>query len=194
METKNEYNCDVDVNEILKLAQLAYFSGDPLNPKTKEGSYQDILLHLLKENFYHKINSEFSIQKIIELGNGDELSLTNKTERLDLFIPDLSLIFELKWIERITEEEEEQLFNYMKKLNIKYGILINFTTQSKTKKNKEYKAHMKVFENKGINEYKDKYGFSYKYMNKELIFEAHTEDYLKIIKPVIKHKIIDVQI
>ena len=144
-------------NNILKLAQLAYFSGDPLNPKTKEGSYQEIFLHLLKDNFNKKINSEFSIQKMIELGNGEEISLSNKTERLDLFIPEFSLIFELKWIEKITDEEEEQLFNYMKKMNAKYGILINFTTQSKTKKNKEYKAHMKVFENKGINEYKDKY-------------------------------------
>ena len=181
-------------NNILKLAQLAYFSGDPLNPKTKEGSYQEIFLHLMKENFYKKINSEFSIQKIIEIGNGDEVSLTNKTERLDLFIPDFSLIFELKWIEKLTDEEEEQLFNYMKKLNAKYGILINFTTQSKTKKNKEYRAHMKVYENKEIKEYKDKYGFCYKYMEKELIFEAHTEDYLKIIKPESTNKIIDIQI
>lgn len=182
-----------DRNNILRLAQLAYFSGDPLNPKTKEGSYQEIFLHLLKENFHKKINSEFSIQKMIELGNGEEISLSNKTERLDLFISEFSLIFELKWIEKVTDEEEEQLFNYMKKLSAKYGILINFTTQSKTKKNKEYKAHMKVFENKGIKEFKDKYGFTYKYMDKELIFEAHTEDYLKIIKPETASKVIDIQ-
>ena len=188
MELNNE-----NKETLLKLVQLAYFSGDPLNPKTKEGTFQEIFLHLLKGKFYSKISSEFSIQKIIELGNGEDIALSNKTERLDLFIKDFSLIFELKWIEKLTDEEEEQLFNYMKKMNSKYGVLINFTTQSKTKKNKEYKAHMKIFENIGINEYVDKYGFVYKYMEKKLIFEDYTEDYLKIIKPDNVSKIINIQ-
>ena len=178
---------------IVRLVQLAYFSGDPLNPKTKEGSFQEILLFLLNKEFSKTIHSEFSIQKMVELGNGDEISLSNKTERLDLFMPDFESIFELKWIERITEEEEEQLFNYMKKMDKKYGILINFTTQSKTKKNKEYRAHIKIYENKGVNEFKDKYGYSYKYMEKQLIFDEFTEDYLKIIKPETASNVIDIQ-
>ncbi len=85
----------------------------------------------LQESAYHAAleweltNSGFSVlseQSFVLWYRGVKL---NKFYKIDLVV-DGNLILELKAKEELTSEHRIQLFNYMRLVNIKWGLLINF--------------------------------------------------------------------
>ena len=161
-----------------ELVQTSYFGLDPYNPNNSEDNYQELLRHNIREKLNFRVESEYTYQKNGNDINGEEISLKNKTERYDLLIKKLSIIFELKAVEKFESINLQQLFHYLDTSDYRYGILINFT---KSKDIKKSYARCKIFEKKnkftGIDKFNNKYSH-YKY---ELIKEFKTQSYYELM-------------
>ena len=125
-----------------------------------------------------RVESEYTYQKNGNDINGEEISLKNKTERYDLLIKKLSIIFELKAVEKFESINLQQLFHYLDTSDYRYGILINFT---KSKDIKKSYAHCKVFEKKNVVTVIDKYNNKYSHYKYELINEFKTQSYYELM-------------
>ena len=172
----------MDANDLFdnleELVQTSYFGLNPYNPNNSEDNYQELLRHNIREKLNFRVESEYTYQKNGNDINGEEISLKNKTERYDLLIKKLSIILELKAVEKFESINLQQLFHYLDTSDYKYGILINFT---KSKDIKKSYARCKIFEKKnkftGIDKFNNKYSH-YKY---ELIKEFKTQSYYELM-------------
>jgi len=165
-------------NNLEEIIQISYFGLDPYNPNNSEDNYQELFRHNIRERLNMRVESEYTYQKNGIDINGEEISLKNKTERYDLLIKKLSIIIELKAVEKFESINLQQLFHYLDTSDYKYGILINFT---KSKDIKKSYARCKIFEKKNKFTKKDKFNCEYSHYKYELINEFKTQSYYELM-------------
>jgi hypothetical protein len=168
------------INTLLNIVTHTYFSLNPYNLNNTEDNYQD----LLKKNLELEgitVYSEYSKQKISLDKSGNNYPFSNKTERIDLFLPEFNLLLELKNLTDFKDECLGQITSYMDNdETINYGLLINFAKPKKVDKVKELKSTIKVFERNQLKQFTDYYGNIYKKWNYKEILEYKTENYCEL--------------
>ena len=164
------------LDNLEELVQTSYFGLDPYNPNNSEENYQELFRHNIREKLNFRVESEYTYQKNGIDINGEEISLKNKTERYDLLIKQLSIIFELKAVESLKDNFSN--YSLFRQSDYKYGILINFI---KSKDIKKSYAHCKVFEKKNEVTVIDKYNNKYSHYKYELIKEFKTQSYYELM-------------
>jgi GxxExxY protein len=178
MEASDLNNLGKFFNNLEEIIQTSYFGLDPYNPNNSEDNYQELFRHNIRERLNLRVESEYTYQKNGIDINGEEISLKNKTERYDLLIKRLGIIFELKAVEKFESINLQQLFHYLDMSDYKYGILINFT---KSKDLKKSYARCKVFEKKNKFTGTDKYNNKYSHYKYELINDFKTQSYNEVM-------------
>jgi GxxExxY protein len=178
MEASDLNNLGKFFNNLEEIIQTSYFGVNPYNPNNSEDNYQELFRHNIRERLNIRVESEYTCQKNGIDINGEEISLKNKTERYDLLIKKLLVLFELKSVEKLDNIHSQQLFHYLDNSDYKYGILINFT---KSKDIKKSYAHCKVFEKKNVVTVIDKYNNKYSHYKYELINEFKTQSYYELM-------------
>jgi len=178
METNDLNNLGKFFNNLEEIIQTSYFGVNPYNPNNSEDNYQELFRHNIRERLNLRVESEYTCQKNGIDINGEEISLKNKTERYDLLIKKLLVLFELKSVEKLDNIHSQQLFHYLDNSDYKYGILINFT---KSKDIKKSYARCKIFEKKNKFTKKDKFNCEYSHYKYELINEFKTQSYYELM-------------
>ena len=173
-----------------EILQNTYFNLNPFNPNNTEDNYQELLRENLNITFKSRIESEETVQKKTKNILGEGISLKNKTERYDLLMELFDVIFELKAVEKLEKQHENQLFNYLDNSKYKYGILVNFT---KTKNMKNTFVHCKVFEKVKMIKHFDKFKRSYTNYRYKCIEEFKTQSYYELFSEyVIDENVIEI--
>ena len=161
-----------------EILQASYFGLNPYNPNNSEDKYQELFRHNIREELNLRVDSEYTYQKDAFDINNEEISLKNRTDRYDLLIKKLSVLFELKSVEKFDSSHDQQLFHYLDTSEYKYGILINFTKSKDLQKSFVY---CKIYEKKDKNTNKDKFNREYSNYKYELINEFKTQSYYELM-------------
>jgi|TARA_B110001469_G_scaffold125257_1_gene140344 GxxExxY protein len=159
--------------QLPRVIQNTYFQLNPRNPTNSEDHFQELLRHNLSLLGY-RVASEISYQKVALDLNGEPLQLKNKTERFDLTIDSLKLLFELKHTTDLEESACHQLWNYMDHSDYEYGIVINFPKPNKKLK---YRTQTRVFHKQSSEPFTDSYGFTYTRNTYPLMESYESQDY-----------------
>ena len=184
----------MEINKLLDVLeehlQVTYFELNPYNPNNTEDNYQELLRENLNITFKSRIESEETVQKKTKNILGEGISLKNKTERYDLLMELFDVIFELKAVEKLEKQHENQLFNYLDNSKYKYGILVNFT---KSKNMKNTYVHCKIFEKVKMIKHFDKFNRSYSNYSYKCIKEFKTQSYYELFSEyVIDENVIEI--
>ena len=161
--------------QLPRVIQNTYFQLNPRNPTNSEDHFQELLRHNLSLLGY-RVASEISYQKVARDLHGEPLPLKNKTERFDLTIDALNLLFELKHTTDLDESASHQLWNYMDHSDYEYGIVINFTKPNKKQK---YRASTRVYQKHAEKSFTDSYGFTYTRNTYPLMESYESQDYME---------------
>ena len=120
-----------------KITQATYFALNPYNPNNTEDNFQELLQLNLERSLNIRVDSEITVQKWTQDMKGNRIALKHKSERYDLIIESLGVLFELKHVGEMEEgslahqTHLHQLLHYMDHSPYKYGILINFRKMNK---------------------------------------------------------------
>jgi len=174
------YRMDISVlfEKLEEILQASYFGLNPYNPNNSEDKYQELFRHNIREELNLRVDSEYTYQKDAFDINNEEISLKNKTDRYDLLIKKLSVLFELKSVEKLDSLHDQQLFHYLDTSEYKYGILINF---AKSKDLQKSFVHCKIYGKKDKITKKDKFNREYSHYKYELINELQTQSYYELM-------------
>ena len=174
------YRMDISVlfEKLEEILQASYFGLNPYNPNNSEDKYQELFRHNIREELNLRVESEYTYQKKAFDINDEHISLKNKTERYDLLIKKLSVLFELKSVEKFDSSHDQQLFHYLDTSEYKYGILINF---AKSKDLQKSSVYCKIYEKKDKITKKDKFNREYSHYKYELINEFKTQSYYELM-------------
>jgi len=168
-----------------EIAQATYFALNPYNPNNTEDNYQELFQINLERSLNVRVGSEITVQKWTKDINGDKVALKHKSERYDLVIDTLGVLFELKNVgdmepgSLVHTTHLHQLFNYMDNSSYKYGILLNF---QKMNKKGIYKCSGEIYRKSTKVIVGDKYDMSYCRYHYEKFHEFESEDYGQLIK------------
>ena len=161
-----------------EILQNTYFSLNPLNPNNTEDNFQELLRENLSLILNMRVDSEISVQKSTRNIFGDTVNLKNKSERYDLAIPSLHVLFELKNLAELDEYCQHQLLNYLDNSDYHYGILVNF---AKPNKKHDYRVSYRIYKKENPIEKTDTYGYSFPRYTYSLYSESTSENYIEVM-------------
>jgi GxxExxY protein len=159
------------------IVQGTYFHLNPLNPTNSEANYQELLRINLELEGY-RVFSEVTVQKKTTDRREGTVKLKQKSERFDLTIDSLKVLFELKNLVEVDDNCVHQTIGYLDNSEYEYGVLINF---AKVNKKRDTRCTFQIYQKGDVFHTSDLYGHTYTRNHYVKIMEFVSENYWDLI-------------